>query len=75
MTWRYIKYSRDVAIYACCPNCGFKHNPSLYSWATGKTIVIKQFNYCPMCGEYLKDPNFKLNEEVKYEKMDYDGLD
>jgi hypothetical protein len=56
MEWDYIKYPRDVAIYAMCPRCGFKHNPSFYNWATGKTIIIRQFNYCPICGEYLRDP-------------------
>ena len=50
MGWDYIKYPGDVAIYATCPRCGFKHNPSFYNWATGKTTIVRQFNYCPMCG-------------------------
>ena len=56
MFWDYVKYPRDVAIYAICPRCGFKHNPSFYNWATGRATIVRQFNYCPICGEYLRDP-------------------
>lgn len=70
MEWDYIKYPRDVAIYAICPRCGFKHNPSFYNWATGKTTIIRQFNYCPICGEHLGDPNFAKRGFVKV--VDYE---
>ena len=70
MTWIYVKHSRDVAIYALCPKCGFEHNPSHYNWATGRTIIIRQFNYCPLCGEYLGDPLFTKKGFVKV--IDYE---
>lgn len=70
MTWIYVKHSRDVAIYALCPKCGFEHNPSYYNWATGQATIVKEFNYCPMCGKYLKDPNLELKGTVEYEELE-----
>ena len=70
MGWDYIKYPGDVAIYATCPRCGFKHNPSFYNWATGKTTIVRQFNYCPMCGQDLGDPLFTKKGFVKV--VDYE---
>lgn len=70
MFWNYIKYPRDVAIYARCPTCGFEHNPSFYNWATGETTIVRQFNYCPICGEFLEDPLFTERGFVKV--IDYE---
>lgn len=56
MTWKYEKFRGDAAIYAFCPECGFYHNPSqLVQNENGKwtTEVQYQYNFCPMCGEYL----------------------
>lgn len=75
MEWDYIKYPRDVAVYAICPRCGFKHNPSFYNWATGKTTIVRQFNYCPLCGEYLGDPLFAKKDFVKVIDYETKALD
>lgn len=60
MIWKYEKFRGDAAIYAFCPKCGFHHNPSRKGmnedgkWATN---ILYQYNYCPICGEYLYDKN------------------
>ena len=51
MKWHFEKFIGDGAIYAICPKCGFYHNASVYH--NGQFIIAKQYNYCPMCGEYL----------------------
>lgn len=59
MTWTYEKFRGDAAIYAFCPKCGFHHNPSRMEMEDGKftTNILYQYNYCPICGEYLYDKN------------------
>jgi hypothetical protein len=56
MVWEYEKFRGDDAIYAFCPKCKFHHNPS--KMVTGEdgrltTEIQYQYNYCPICGEYL----------------------
>lgn len=55
MTWEYERFRGDAAIYAFCPKCKFKHNPSQLDYETFETYIAYQYNYCPMCGEYLYD--------------------
>lgn len=41
-----------------CPKCGFYHNPSRFlsnDKGLYEVQVTYQYNYCPMCGEYLYD--------------------
>ena len=58
MVWEYEKFKGDMAIYAFCPKCNFHHCPSeLVKDEDGKltTDIKYQYNYCPICGEYLYD--------------------
>lgn len=58
MTWTYEKFKDNGAIYAFCPKCGFYHNPSRFlpnDKGLYEVQVTYQYNYCPMCGEYLYD--------------------
>ena len=58
MTWTYEKFKGNGAIYAFCPKCGFYHNPSRFlsnDKGLYEVQVTYQYNYCPMCGEYLYD--------------------
>ena len=55
MTWKYEKFKGDGAIYAFCPKCNFNHNPSRLNTSTMQCELGIQYNYCPMCGEYLYD--------------------
>ena len=58
MIWEYEKFRGDAAIYAFCPKCKFRHNPSrVVKNDEGKLSaeIFYQYNYCPICGEYLYD--------------------
>lgn len=55
MIWQYEKFRGDMAIYAICPVCGFTHCPSRLNCETMLSEIIYQYNYCPICGEYLFD--------------------
>ena len=54
------KFRGDMAIYATCPKCGFRHNPSQYNPKEGTTEIF-QYRYCPMCGIYLFDDKEELD--------------
>lgn len=62
MVWKYEKFKGDGAIYAFCPKCGFYHNPSRCDFGAGNFVaeVKYQYNFCPMCGEYLYDDSPEL---------------
>lgn len=64
MVWRYEKFKGDGAIYAFCPECGFYHSPTNFNVETMQCEVKYQYNYCPMCGVYLRN-----------EKAYTDGID
>lgn len=73
MVWKYEKFRGDAAIYAFCPKCKFRHNPS--QMVTGEdgewtTEIQYQYNYCPICGEYLHDENFENSVEVIWNERD-----
>ena len=69
MVWKYEKFKGDGAIYAFCPKCGFHHNPSrMTKNEIFETEINYQYNYCPMCGEYLFDDND--NVEVIWNERD-----
>lgn len=73
MVWAYEKFRGDAAIYAFCPKCGFHHNPSrMVTDDEGKwtTEIQYQYNYCPICGEYLNDENFESGVEVIWNERD-----
>lgn len=58
MIWTYERFRGDAAIYAFCPKCNFHHNPSrMVNEDDGRitTKILYQYNYCPICGEYLYD--------------------
>lgn len=61
MVWTYEKFKDDGAIYAFCPKCNFRHNPSRFNAKIGQSSIMYQYNYCPICGEYLYDDNVKEN--------------
>lgn len=53
--WKYEKFKGDGAIYAFCPKCNFHYNPSRLNTETMQSELVIQYNYCPICGEYLYD--------------------
>lgn len=52
MQWIFEKFKGDMAVYAICPKCNFRHSPSTIS-SDMETTITHQYRYCPMCGEYL----------------------
>lgn len=79
MVWEYEKFIGNMAIYALCPKCGYYHNPSSLSRdKDGGWIqeILYQYNYCPMCGEYLYDEDGEENgfEVTWNERNFYDFL-
>lgn len=75
MVWKYEKFYGDAAIYAFCPKCNFHHNPSrLETDADGKLTseIQYQYNYCPICGEYLYDD--KAVADVVWNERDIEEL-
>lgn len=73
MIWEYERFRGDAAIYAFCPKCGFHHNPSrMVTDEDGKwtTEIQYQYNYCPLCGEYLHNENFENGVEVTWNERD-----
>ena len=73
MIWKYERFRGDAAIYAFCPKCEFHHNPSRSvrdendNWTQE---VLYQYNYCPMCGEYLYDENAENGIEIIWGERD-----
>ena len=60
MIWQYEKFKGDSAIYAFCPKCNFRHDPSDMEkdeYGKWNTVIKYQYNYCPICGEYLYNDN------------------
>lgn len=53
--WMYERFIHDSAIYAFCPTCNFYYDASRFDAQTMKSEIAIQYNYCPMCGEYLYD--------------------
>ena len=70
MVWEYEKFKGDGAIYAFCPKCNFHHNPSRLNHKTMACDIRYQYNYCPICGEYLNDENFEDGVEVIWNERD-----
>ena len=70
MVWTYEKFKGDAAIYAFCPKCNFHHCPSEMSFETWESDILYQYNYCPMCAEYLYDENFVHGVEVIWKERD-----
>lgn len=73
MVWKYEKFSRDAAIYAFCPQCGFYHCPSGFNEEM-KPEIRYEYNYCPICGEYLHDENFENGVEVIWNERKIEEL-
>lgn len=74
MVWKYEKFKGDGAIYVFCPKCGFHHSHKCRNWETGTVDINYQYNYCPMCGEYLCDDNFKNDVEIVWNERDISEL-
>lgn len=75
MVWKYERFRGDAAIYAFCPKCNFHHNPSsLVRDEDGNftTDIKYQYNYCPICGEYLYDD--KEIVDVVWKERDIEEL-
>lgn len=79
MVWEYERFRGDAAIYAFCPKCQFYHNPSrMTTDEDGKwtSEILYQYNYCPMCGEYLYDDNEEVEITLdERDIMDLYGID
>lgn len=52
MKWKFETFTGDGAIYCICPKCNFYNGVT--KGFPGGTIDF-QYNYCPMCGEFLYD--------------------
>lgn len=75
MVWQYEKFKGDGAIYAFCPKCGFRHNPSVWDPTTMSSDIGYQYNYCPMCGEHLYDDEAETNGvEIIWNERDVTAL-
>lgn len=61
MKWIFEKFKGDLAVYAFCPKCNFRHNPSRVTPKTMEVEIVCQYKYCPMCGEYLYDDRDNLD--------------
>lgn len=72
MVWKHEKFKGDTAIYAFCPKCGFRHNPSKIDMKTLSSEIMFQWSYCPECGEYLY--NESENVEVIWNERDISEL-
>ena len=70
MIWQYEKFKGDMAIYAFCPKCNFHYNPSTFNTTTMSSEIRYQYNYCPICGEYLYDKEFENGVEVIWNERD-----
>ena len=74
MVWEYEKFRGDAAIYAFCPKCRFHHCPSRWNYDTWQSDLVYQYNYCPICGEYLYNENFKNGVEVIWNERNIEEL-
>ncbi len=75
MVWKYEKFRGDAAIYAFCPKCKFHHNPSKLTTDEDGRLTTKiqyQYNYCPICGEFLHDD--KEDVDVIWNERDIEEL-
>lgn len=75
MVWEYERFRGDAAIYAFCPKCHFHHNPSRMTMNDdGKLTseIMYQYNYCPMCGEYLYDDHDTV--EIIWDERNVEAL-
>lgn len=63
--WVFTKYKGDRAIYAVCPHCNFRYNPSVLN-ENLNPVISSVFKYCPMCAEYLyvTPENIKVDVEI-----------
>lgn len=75
MVWQYEKFKGDGAVYAFCPKCNFRHNPSRKDFGTFELSISYQYNYCPIYGEYLYDADAEENGfEVTWDQRDITEL-
>ena len=53
MKWIFEKFYGDMAIYAICPKCGFRHCVSDFKSGTFEIEIYtdKVYKFCPMCGK------------------------
>lgn len=72
MVWKFEKFKGDMTIYAQCPRCNFRYGASTFNYKTMETTITKEYNYCPMCGEYLCDDSESVN--VIWNERDIDEL-
>ncbi len=70
MVWKYEKFKGNGAIYAFCPKCNFHHNPSNLDCKTMIVEITFQYNYCPMCGEYLHDKETETDVDVTWDERE-----
>jgi len=53
--WIHEKYHGNLAIFSRCSKCGFQYNASIYDAKTFKSIIEKEYNYCPRCGAHMDE--------------------
>lgn len=70
MIWKYEKFKGDGAIYTFCPKCNFHYSHKGLNFKTGTVDITYQYNYCPICGEYLHDDNFENGVDVVWNERD-----
>ena len=63
--WAFTMCKGDRAIYAVCPHCNFRYNPSVLDESLNP-VIPSVFKYCPMCAEYLyiTPENIKVDVEA-----------
>lgn len=56
--WTVIKFYGDGAIYSCCENCEFIHPCyKIEDYLMTTYDLDNEYNYCPICGEYMHKYN------------------
>ncbi len=75
MIWKYESFIGDPQIYAICPVCGFGVYPSGLSFGdeTMECDIKYQLNYCPICGEYLRN-NYSTTARVIWKERSVTDL-
>ena len=64
--WQVIRFKGNAALYSFCPYCGYTHpcyknamefdsDGNNVGWLKIEYDPEKEFNFCPMCGEEMKE--------------------
>lgn len=65
--WFFERFKGDAAIYAFCPVCNFRYDPSVMD-ENVKAVIHYVYNYCPNCGEFLYVDANEIKIDRDYER-------